>query len=305
MVEVKETKGEKKAKDLQAMGPWRVAWERFRKNKLSMAGALIFGTIILLVILVPIISPYELHQLDLPNKLQPPSGSHWLGTDEQGRDVLMRVFYGGRISMIIGVLTAGVTVILGATIGGIAGYYGGWVDNILMRITEIVYSLPFYPLVITLSFVLMWRVSSSMKMYIVMFILAILSWPGLARMVRGQILSLREQDFMVATKALGLSTKTKIIRHLLPNTLAYIIVNATLGMGGAILTEAALSYLGLGVIPPTPTWGNMIQRASDTFIFTKNPWIWMPPGILIILTVVSINLLGEGLRDAFDPKEIR
>ena len=176
MVEVKETKNEKKKKDLQAMGPWRVAWERFRKNKLSMAGAIIFFSIVILVILVPIISPYSLHELNLPNKLQPPSGAHWLGTDEQGRDVLMRVFYGGRISMIIGVLTAGVTVLLGATMGGIAGYYGGWVDNILMRITEIVYSLPFYPLVITLSFVLMWRVSSSMKMYIVMFILDLPEW---------------------------------------------------------------------------------------------------------------------------------
>lgn len=305
MVEVKETKGEKKSRDLQAMGPWRVAWERFKKNKLSMAGAIIFGLIVLAVILVPILSPYALNELNLPNKLQPPSLSHWLGTDEQGRDIFMRVFYGGRISLRIGILTAGVTVILGALVGGIAGYYGGWVDNILMRIAEIVYSLPFYPLVITLSFVLMWRVSSDMKMYIVMLILAFLSWPGLARMVRGQILSLREQDFMVATKALGLSTKTKIVRHLLPNTLAYIIVNATLGMGGAILTEAALSFLGLGVIPPTPTWGNMIERARDSFIFRKNPWVWIPPGILIILTVVSINLLGEGLRDAFDPKEIR
>lgn len=305
MVEVKETKGEKKNRDLQAMGPWRVAWERFKKNKLSMAGAIIFGLIVLAVILVPILSPYALNELNLPNKLQPPSLAHWLGTDEQGRDIFMRVFHGGRISLKIGILTAGVTVILGALVGGVAGYYGGWVDNILMRIAEIVYSLPFYPLVITLSFVLMWRVSSDMKMYIVMLILAFLSWPGLARMVRGQILSLREQDFMVATKALGLSTKTKIVRHLLPNTLAYIIVNATLGMGGAILTEAALSFLGLGVIPPTPTWGNMIERARDSFIFRKNPWVWIPPGILIILTVVSINLLGEGLRDAFDPKEIR
>lgn len=305
MVEVKETKGEKRNKDLQAMGPWRVAWERFRKNKLSMVGATIFGLIILAVILVPIISPYSLNELNLPNKLQPPSGAHWLGTDEQGRDILMRVFLGGRTSIKIGILTAGVTVMLGATMGGIAGYYGGWVDNLLMRFTEIVYSLPFYPLVITLSFVLMWKVDSSMKMYIVMLILALLSWPGLARMVRGQILSLREQDFMVATKALGLSTRSKIVRHLLPNTLAYIIVNATLGMGGAILTEAALSYLGLGVIPPTPTWGNMIERAKDSFIFRTKPWVWIPPGVLIILTVVSINLLGEGLRDAFDPKEIR
>jgi len=287
------------------MGPWRVAWERFRKNKIALAGGIVFGIIVLLVILVPIISPYNLNEFELVNKVKPPSAKHWLGTDEQGRDVLMRVFYGGRISMFIGVVTAGITVLIGATIGGIAGYYGGWVDNILMRFTEVVSSLPFMPLMISLSFALMWRVSSTQKMYVVMFILAIISWPGLARMVRGQILSLREQDFIVATKALGISNRSKIVRHLLPNTLAYIIVNATLGMAGAILTEAGLSFLGLGVIPPTPTWGNMIERARDSFIFTNNPWLWIPPGILIILTVVSINLLGEGLRDAFDPKEIR
>jgi peptide/nickel transport system permease protein len=305
MLEVKKAKAEKKKQDLQAMGPWRVAWERFRKNKIALAGGIVFGIIVLLVILVPIISPYNLNEFELVNKVKPPSAKHWLGTDEQGRDVLMRVFYGGRISMFIGVVTAGITVLIGATIGGIAGYYGGWVDNILMRFTEVVSSLPFMPLMISLSFALMWRVSSTQKMYVVMFILAIISWPGLARMVRGQILSLREQDFIVATKALGISNKSKIVRHLLPNTLAYIIVNATLGMAGAILTEAGLSFLGLGVIPPTPTWGNMIERARDSFIFTNNPWLWIPPGILIILTVVSINLLGEGLRDAFDPKEIR
>lgn len=305
MLEIKKAKAEKKKQDLQSMGPWRVAWERFRKNKIALVGGIVFGLIVLLVILVPILSPYNLSEFELTDKLVPPSAKHWLGTDEQGRDVLMRVFYGGRISIFIGVMTAAITVVIGAAIGGIAGYYGGWVDNILMRFTEIVSGLPFMPLMITLSFALMWRVSSSQKMYVVMFILAIISWPGLARMVRGQILSLREQDFMVATKALGISNTSKIAKHLLPNTLAYIIVNATLGMAGAIMTEAALSFLGLGVIPPTPTWGNMIERANDTNIFTNAPWVWIPPGILIILTVVSINLLGEGLRDAFDPKEIR
>ncbi|MEG0132768.1 MAG: ABC transporter permease [Clostridium sp.] len=305
MLEVKKLKQGKLKQDLQVVGPWRVAWERFRKNKIALTGGIIFSIIVLLVIMVPIISPYNLSEFELSNKLLPPSSKYWLGTDEQGRDVLMRVFAGGRISIFIGVMTATITVIIGATIGGIAGYYGGWVDNILMRFTEIVSSLPFMPIMITLSFALMWRVTSEQKMYLVMVILAILSWPGLARMVRGQILSLREQDFIVATKALGISNRSKIVKHLLPNTLAYIIVNATLGMAGAILTEAGLSFLGLGVIPPTPTWGNMIERARDTFIFMDNPWIWIPPGILMILTVVSINLLGEGLRDAFDPKEIR
>lgn len=291
--------------DLQSLGPWRVAWKRFRSNKLAIIGAVLFFLILLLCIVVPVISSHQLNDYELTNKLKPPTWSHILGTDEQGRDVFMRVFLGGRVSMFIGVMTAGVTVLLGALVGGISGYYGGTIDNILMRFSEIVYSLPFYPLVISLSFILMWRVSSSQKMFIVMIVLAILSWPGLARIVRGQILSLREQDFMVATKALGLPTWNKIVRHLLPNTLSYIIVNATLGMAGAILSEAALSFLGLGVIPPTPTWGNMIERARDNQIFTSKPWLWIPPGILIVLTVVSINLLGEGLRDAFDPKEIR
>lgn len=294
-----------KNKDSQAMGPWRVAWERFRKNKIAITGAIIFFTIVLLVIIVPILSPYKLSEFELSNKNLPPSSKHWLGTDEQGRDILLRVFYGGRISIMIGLVTALITVVIGATVGAIAGFYGGRVDNILMRFAEIVYSLPFMPIMITLSFALMWRVPSQQKLFMVMIILAIISWPGLARLVRGQILSLREQDFMVATTALGLSTRSKIFKHLLPNTLSYIIVTATLEMASAILTEASLSFLGLGVIPPTPTWGNMIERARDIKVFSSMPWMWIPPGILIILTVVSINLLGEGLRDAFDPKEIR
>ncbi|MFY9175972.1 MAG: oligopeptide ABC transporter permease [Caldicoprobacterales bacterium] len=294
-----------RSKDSQAMGPWRVAWERFRKNKVAITGAIIFLTIVLLVIIVPILSPYKISEFELSNKNLPPSSKHWLGTDEQGRDVLLRVFYGGRISILIGLITALITVVIGATVGAISGFYGGRVDNFLMRFTEIIYSLPFMPIMITLSFALMWRVPSEQKLFMVMVILAIISWPGLARLVRGQILSLREQDFIVATTALGLSNRSKIFKHLLPNTLSYIIVTATLEMASAILTEASLSFLGLGVIPPTPTWGNMIERARDIKVFSSLPWLWIPPGILIILTVVSINLLGEGLRDAFDPKEIR
>lgn len=296
---------EKIKKEAQAMGPWKIAWERFRKNRIAIIGTTIFVIIVLLVIIVPILSPYGVSEFELDNKNQAPSRDNWLGTDEQGRDVFMRVFLGGRISILIGLMTSLVTVIIGATIGSIAGFYGGKVDNILMRFAEIIYSLPFLPILITLSFALMWRVSNEQKMFVVMFILAIISWPGLARLVRGQILSLREQDFMVATKALGLSNKSKIFKHLLPNTLSYIIVNATLKMASAIITEASLSFLGLGVIPPTPTWGNMIERARDSFVFNDLPWLWIPPGIMIVLTVVSINLLGEGLRDAFDPKEIR
>jgi len=175
----------------------------------------------------------------------------------------------------------------------------------LMRFAEIVYSIPFYPTVISISAALMFSSTSTNKMLIVMFLIGILSWPGLARIVRGQILSLREQEFMLATEALGLSDFSRILKHLIPNVLPYIIVNATLSMAGAILTEASLSFIGLGVSPPTPTWGNMVERARDTTVFNNYYWMWIPPGLMIMLTVVSINLLGEGLRDALDPKGSR
>lgn len=289
----------------KAIGPWRIAWDRFRKNRVATVGAGLFIVICLAVIFGPMLSPYNISEFDLADKELAPSAKHWLGTDEQGRDVLLRLFVGGRISILVGLMAASVSVVLGSLVGGIAGYYGGRIDNLLMRIAEIIYSIPFTPTVISISAALMWRVSSESKMYFVMLLIGILSWPGLARLVRGQILSLREQEFMQATEILGISDASKIVRHLLPNTLAYIIVSATLGMAGAILTEAGLSFLGLGVTPPTPTWGNMVERARNTNVFRNMQWLWIPPGVMIMLTVVSINLLGEGLRDAFDPKEIR
>ncbi|MFH5836082.1 oligopeptide ABC transporter permease [Proteiniclasticum sp. C24MP] len=297
-------KAYEKTQATNIVGPWRIAWDRFRRNKTAMFGAILFITIVLLTLLVPVFSRFSINDFILDQKKLPPSSEYWLGTDEQGRDVFLRLFLGGRTSLMVGAIAAGFTVVIGATVGGIAGYYGGWVDNLLMRFAEIVYSIPFTPTVITISGALMW-VDSKYKMYLVMFLIGILSWPGLARMVRGQILSLREQEFMQAAEILGLSTRSRIARHLLPNTFAYIIVSATLGMAGAILTEASLSYLGLGVTPPTPTWGNMIERARNSDVFRNMQWLWVPPGIMIMLTVLSINLLGEGLRDAVDPKEIR
>ena len=291
--------------NIKAVGPWQIAWERFRKNKIAVVGGTLFLLIVISVILVPLLSPYEISEFNLADKKLPPSSKHWLGTDEQGRDVLLRLFMGGRISILVGLMAAGVSVVLGTIIGGVSGYYGGRVDNLLMRFAEIVYSVPFMPTVISISAALMWKVESEQKMYLVMVLIGILSWPGLARMVRGQILSLREQEFMQATEILGISDWSRIIKHLVPNTLAYIIVSATLGMAGAILTEAGLSFLGLGVTPPTPTWGNMVERARNANVFRTMQWLWLPPGMMIMLTVVSINLLGEGLRDAFDPKEIR
>lgn len=290
----------------EIVSPLKLSWQRFLKNKIAVVGAVIFILITILVIVVPIVSPYKLHDFNLEDKNQAPSAEHWLGTDAQGRDVLTRLFLGGRISILVGVIAAIITVILGSIIGGIAGYYGGWVDNLLMRFAEIINSLPFLPLVITISAILIGvDITSTQKMYLVMVLIGLLSWPSLARMVRGQILSLKEQEFMLATKALGISDAAKIARHLIPNTFAYIIVTATLSMASAILTEASLSFLGLGVQPPIPTWGNMMELAKKVTVIKSQPWLWLPPGIMTMLTVVSINLLGEGLRDAFDPKGIK
>lgn len=286
------------------MGPWQIAWKKFKKNKIAMAGLIIFIIIVLAVIFVPIISGVDVNDYNFANKNLSPSGTHFLGTDESGRDIFFRLFLGGRISIMVGLLAAIITVIFGCIIGGIAGYYGGWIDNILMRFSEVVYSLPFTPLIIVLSYTMLWT-PSDVKMYVVSFMIGILSWPGLARLIRGQILSLREQEYMQACEALGLSDFSKIFKHLMPNVLSMIIVNATLQMAGAILTEAGLSFLGMGVNPPTPTWGNMMEVARDSHIFQNYPWQWLPAGIMCLLTVISINLVGEGLRDAFDPKDIR
>ncbi|MEF9967063.1 MAG: ABC transporter permease [Longicatena sp.] len=294
----------KKINKSDTRGPWQIAWDKFRKNKIAMFGLVVFTIIVLAVIIVPMVSGVELTDYDYALKNLGPSATHWLGTDQQGRDVFFRLFLGGRISIMVGIIAALITVILGCTIGGIAGYYGGWVDNLLMRFSEIVYSLPFTPLILVFAFNMLWT-PSDIKMYIVSFLIGVLSWPGLARLVRGQILSLREQEYMQACEALGLSDFSKIFKHLIPNVLSMIIVNATLSMASAILTEAGLSFLGMGVTIPTPSWGNLMQTAQNTEVFRNFPWNWLPAGIMCLLTVVSINLIGEGLRDAFDPKDIR
>lgn len=285
-------------------GPWQIAWRKFKKNKIAMAGLIIFTLIVIGVIFVPILTQNNVHNYNFENKNLSPSMQHLLGTDQQGRDVLFRLFLGGRISILVGVIAALITVFLGCVIGGVAGYYGGWIDNLLMRFCEIVFSLPFTPLILALAYTMLWT-PSAMKMYIVSILIGVLSWPGLARLVRGQILSLREQEYMQACEALGLSDFSKIFKHLLPNVLSLVIVNATLQMAGAILTEAGLSFLGMGVTPPTPSWGNLMNLAQQTQVFRELPWNWIPAGIMCVMTVVSINLIGEGLRDAFNPKDIR
>ena len=286
----------------EILSPWKMFVRKFKKNKIAVVGLIIFIVMILSALFAPFLTPHDPYEMDYSQINKPPSKEHWLGTDEVGRDYLTRILYGGRVSMKVGLFAVIIEIIIGALVGGLAGYYGGWVDNILMRIVEIFMSFPFLPLAITISAVIGTKVEPQQRMYIVMMIIGFLSWPGLARMIRGQILSLREQEFVQAARALGIKDSKIIWRHLIPNTVGYIIVSATLGMAGAIMSESGLSFLGLGVTPPTPTWGNLIQNAREAYILRNRVWLWLPPGVCIFLAVMSINLFGDGLRDAIDPK---
>ena len=232
-----------------------------------------------------------------------PSKAHWLGTDRNGMDMLTRLMYGGRVSLIIGFIVEIISTVLGIILGGIAGYFGKWVDNLIMRIVDIFYCIPSMPLIIILGAAMdAMSVDPQIRMLYLMLILGFLGWPSMARLIRGQILSLREQEFMTATEALGISVSRRIFKHLVPNVIPQIIVSVSMGIGGTILTEATLSFLGLGVKFPFASWGNIINDVNNTFVLTTYWFIWIPAGLLLLLTVLAFNLVGDGLRDAFDPK---
>ncbi len=231
------------------------------------------------------------------------SGEHWLGLDNNGMDSLTRLMYGGRVSLLVGFIVVFFEIILGIIIGGISGYFGGWIDTALMRFVDLVNSIPFYPMVLIFGSVMdVLEVQPMVRIFLLMAILGILGWTGVARVVRGQILSLREQDFMVATEATGIRTSRRIFKHLVPNVMPLMIVQATAGLGGIIISEATLGFLGLGVKYPLASWGSIINVASDAFVMTNYWYMWIPAGLLILLTVLGFNFIGDGLRDAFDPR---
>ena len=237
------------------------------------------------------------------DKYSPPSSKHWLGTDKNGMDVLTRLMYGGRVSLLIGFIVELIATIIGIILGGIAGYFGGWIDNLIMRIVDIFYCIPALPIVIIIGATMdHYQVDPKIRMIYLMLILGVLGWPGIARMVRGQILSLREQEFMTATEASGLSVRRRIFHHLIPNVVPQLIVSVTMGLGGTILTESSLSFLGLGVRFPFASWGNIINDINDTHVLENYLFVWIPAGVLLLLTVLAFNIVGDGLRDAFDPK---
>lgn len=272
----------------------RMVWRRFRKHKLAMAGLCILLVLYAVALGAPFIATHPYYEINPPNRLAAPSADHWLGTDDIGRDVFSRLVWGSRISLSVGFVAAGVAVLIGTTIGAIAGYYGGWLDNALMRITEIVMAFPTFFLLLTIVSIV------SRSIFNIMLVIGLTSWPALARMVRGQILSLREQEFTEAARALGAGDARIIFRHILPNALAPIIVSATLRIGGAILAESGLSFLGLGVPEPYPSWGSVLNAGRS--YLRMAPWITTLAGVFIFITVLAFNYLGDGLRDALDPR---
>jgi peptide/nickel transport system permease protein len=261
---------------------------------MAVAGGIALSMMMLLAILASVIAPYQFDVLDLDNMKSPPSRLHLFGTDDLGRDQFTRALYGARVSLSIGVFSALVSASVGTLMGSTAGYFGGRIDGLIMRFTDIVFSVPLTPLVIILSAIL--------KPSVPMLVMLIggLGWMATARIVRGVVLSIRNLEYITAAHAQGASDWAIIVRHVLPNAAAPIIVAATLSVGGAIISESVLSFLGLGVQPPVPSWGNMLQGAQSTM--ESKPWLAIFPGLLILITVLSVNFLGDGLRDALDPR---
>ncbi len=240
---------------------------------------------------------------ELIRTYEEPSAEHLLGLDNNGMDLMTRLMYGGRVSLLVGFIVVFIEVFLGVIVGGISGYFGGVIDTALMRFVDLVNSIPFWPMVLIFGSVMdALEVKPMPRIFLLMFVLGVLGWTGVARVVRGQILSLREQDFMVATEATGIRTSRRIFKHLVPNVMPLLIVHATAGLGGVIITEATLGFLGLGVKYPLASWGSIINVASDAFVMTNYWFMWIPAGLLILLTVLGFNFVGDGLRDAYDPK---
>ena len=313
--------------------------KRFFRSKLSMVGLIVLIGLFLFSFVGPLFSPWSANggktpdtqnisemivpqkieyvtedgeiyvaydiQVSMPtvNKEGDMSWQHWLGTDENGWDLFTRLMLGGRISLTIGFVVIFLEAIIGICLGGLAGYFGGWVDQLIMRIVDILSCIPTLPIMLILSATLTaFEIYDITRLYYLMIILTLLGWTGIARLVRGQILSLREQEFMLAAKCAGLSTGRKIFKHLIPNVMPQLIVSMTLGLGSIILTEATLGYLGLGAPLGTATWGAMINYATKDRYLTGFPNFWVPPGICITLAILAFNFVGDGLRDAFDPK---
>lgn len=280
----------------EAARPRRRFVRAFARHRLALAGLAVISLLGLVALFAPVVATHDPYRVDLLAAGQGPSLDHWLGTDEVGRDVFSRLVYGARVSLSVGLVAVTIYTVIGVVLGSISGYFGGLADGFIQRLTDTVMCFP------TLIIIIAAVSITGPSIWNVMLIIGLLTWTGTCRLVRGQFLSLREREFVEAARAVGVNDPRLIFRHILPNAIAPVIVSATFGVAAAILTEAGLSFLGLGVQPPTASWGNLINLAQSATILQRMPWLWAPPGILIAVAVLSINFVGDGLRDALDPR---
>ncbi|SDZ36899.1 peptide/nickel transport system permease protein [Thermoactinomyces sp. DSM 45891] len=290
----------KNLKEEKHASPFKLGFQRFLQNKMAFVGLIVLSIIVLLTVASPWLTTHNPELTDLTSQDLPPSGEHFLGTDSMGYDIYSRLVTGGRVSLVVGFCTMFFTVVIGITFGSIAGYFGGKVDSLMMRFTDLMLNFPFLVFVLFLI-----SIFEKTTVPLLITALALTSWPTTTRLVRGIFLSLREMEYVQSAKAIGNKNFRIIFRHMMPNAIAPIIVNATLLMAQMISIEAALSFLGFGIPDPTPAWGGMLNDGMDYTIMTERPWQWIPAGVLIVLTVLSINFIGDGLRDAFDTKSTR
>lgn len=275
----------------------KIYFDRFKRNKFALVGGILILILFILALFAPIISPYSPNEQNLYNRLQHPSSKHILGTDELGRDIFARMLFGARVSLSVGLLAVGISTSIGVILGSIAGYFGKFIDNVIMRFVDIMLCIP------TLFLILMLIVFLGPSIFNVMLVIGLTGWTDIARLVRAEVLSLKEREFILSAKAIGASHLRIIFKHIIPNSLSPVFVSVTFGVAGAILLESGLSFLGLGVQPPTSSWGNILTSGKD-YIETAW-WLTLFPGLAIFITVVSYNILGEGLRDVLDPRVIQ
>jgi peptide/nickel transport system permease protein len=269
---------------------------RFRRHRLAVMAVVVLMIIVLMALFADFITGFPYDQVDLRARSSPPSEQHLFGTDRVGRDVWSRMIYGARISLAVGLGATALSTVIGVIVGSVAGFYGKWVDMLLMRITDVVLTFPSIVIMLTLAALL------PRTIWAIVFVIGILGWPAVARLVRAQFLSLKEQEYVLAARSIGVSNTRIMFVHILPNVIAPLVALVTFSIGSAILTEAGLSFLGLGVPPPTPSWGNMLETARNLDILRNLPWTWIPPAVMTVITLLCVNFIGDGIRDAVDPR---
>jgi len=276
----------------------RVIRKKFFKHKLAVFGLIVFSLIVLMALCAPLLAPQSPYSVN-GDFADQPSAEHLLGTDQVGRDLLSRLIYASRVSLAVGIGAVAIYVVIGTILGAVAGYFGKWVDMVIMRLTDVFMSFPYLMVILVLVSIM------GPSLLNIILVIGLLGWPSVARIVRGSVLTIKEMDYVKAGVALGLPSWKILFQHILPNCLAPILVNATFGIASSIILEASLSFLGMGVQPPTASWGNMLNEAQSLTVLATQPWLWLPPGLMILLAVLSINFMGDGLRDAMDPKNLK